>query len=550
MSTLKDKNGVTGLENIGRRHLRRIHRNLPTALLYQEILANREGQIAHLGPIVTRTGHFAELPDRHRYIVANEAGRKNVLWTDATQSMTPQQFGVMFSRLVSYMQNKEAYVQTVWVSAHPKHRVGLRIITETGWHSLFIRNLYRPIHEPGEGSDYSPDFTIAHAPGFISIPDSDGTSTTSFLVLNMGEKALFIGGTSYAGEISQAIFTVAGTILNQKGVFSLRCASNVGKNGDVALFLGRRGTGKTSLATDPDRAFMGDHGHGWDDDGVFAFEKGCYAKVSGISAEDQPELYACTQSFGTILENVTIDPDTTKIDLSDRSLTENTRAAYPATHLPGHVEDGMAGHPKNVFMLTKDAFGVLPPLARLSPEQAVYAFLSSYTSLFTEAKAGPSDPQPQFSACFGTCPIAMAPHEYALSFMEKIKRHEVTCWLMNTGWIGEPYGESERVSIALSRALVNAVTSGALENVEYETDPVFGYEIPVSCPDVPSQMLNPRNMARDSGEFEVRANRLAEEFMKDFDKFGDDMPEEVRSRLSRVMSLENMLDVVDLGFSM
>ena len=550
MTTLKDRNGVTGLENIGRRHLRHIHRNLPTAILYQEIIKNREGQIAHLGPIVTRTGHFSELPERHRYIVSNEAGHRDVLWTDETQGLSQENFASMFARLISYMQNKEAYVQTVWVGQHPEHRIGLRIITETAWHNLVVRNLYAPIHAPGEGSDFVPDFSIAHAPGFISLPDTDGTKTASFVILNLGAKTIFIGGTSYAGEIRQAVFTVASTLLNQKGVFALRCASNVGKHGDTALFLGRRGTGKTSLATDPERRFLGDHGHGWDENGIFAFEKGCYAKVMGVSPEVEPELFACTRSFGTVLENVTIDPDTTMIDLSDRALTENTRAAYPATHLPGHVPDGMAGHPKNIFLLTKDAFGVLPPLARLSPEQAVYAFLSSYTSVFTEAMAGPSNPQPKFSACFGTCPIAMAPHDYAMAFLEKIKKHNVTCWLMNTGWIGEPYGESERVRIALSRALVNAAASGDLDNVEYETDPVFGYEIPKSCPDVPCEVLNPRNIARDKGEFEVRANRLSEEFMKDFDKFGDKMPEEVRSRLSSVLNIEDMLDVVDLGFSM
>ncbi|MEW5735923.1 MAG: phosphoenolpyruvate carboxykinase (ATP) [Thermodesulfobacteriota bacterium] len=547
---LEDRQGTTGLENIGRKHLRHIHRNLPTALLYQEIVKNREGQIAHLGPVVTRTGHFTELPETHRYIVDDGHSRKSVLWTPEIQAITPEQFSAMFARLVSYMQNKEAYVQTIYAGRDEAHRVSLRVITETAWHSLLIRNLYTPIHEPGEGSDFIPDFTVAHAPGFISIPDTDGTRTSSFVVLNLAEKLMFIGGTSYAGEIRQAIFTIVSSLLHERGVFALRCASSVGPAGDTALFLGRRGTGKTSLATDRGRKFLGDHGHAWTKDGIVAFEKGCYAKVSGISPDMEPELFECTGTFGTILENVTIDPDTTRVDLNDRALTENTRAAYPASHLPGHVASGKAAHPKNIFLLTKDAFGVLPPIARLDPEQAVYAFLSSYTSVFKEAAAGPTDPKPKFSACFGTCPLAIPPHEYAMRFLELIREHDVKCWLMNTGWVAEPYGQSERVSIALSRALVRAVVSGALDSVAFEQDPVFGYQVPVTCPDVPEQLLNPRIMAKDKNEFEVRANRLAEEFMKDFEKFGEGMPEEVRNRFSRILVLDDMLDVVDLGFSM
>lgn len=547
---IQDKDGVTGLENVGRKHLRHIHRNLPTAVLYQEIIRNREGQIAHLGPVVTRTGHFTELPENHRYIVDDGRSSHHILWTDSTQAISPDQFNAMFFRLISYMQSKEAYVQTVYAGQDEKTRVSLRVITETAWHNLFIRSLYTPIHEPGEGSEFVPDFTVVHAPGFISVPDTDGTKTSSFVVLNLAEKVMFIGGTSYAGELRQAIFTIVSSLLYEKGIFSMRCASSVGASGDTALFLGRRGTGKTSLATDHERKFLGDHGHGWTDDTFFAFEKGCYAKVSGVDPDKEPELFECIHTFGTILENVSIDPDTTRIDVNDRSLTENTRAAYPSSHLPGRVQSGIAEHPKHIFLLTKDAFGVLPPIARLDPEQAVYAFLSSYTSIFTEAAAGPTDPKPRFSACFGTCPLAIPPHEYALQFLEMIRKHKVSCWLMNTGWVAEPYGQSERVSLSLSRALVRAAVSGALDKVAFEPDPVFGFEIPASCPDIPEKLLNPRSMCRDTNEFEVRANRLAEEFMKDFEKFGEDMPEEVRNRFSRVLVMDDMLDVVDLGFSM
>ncbi len=547
---LKDKSGLKGLEEIGRKHLRRIHRNLPTATLYQEAVKNREGMIAHLGPLVVATAHHTELAPRARYLVRGADTDRDVLWNDSLQGVTGDDFNRMFSRMVSYMQNKEAYVQTLRAGPGNGREVTLRIITENAWHSLFVRNLYTPLHPPGEGMDFVPDFTIAHAPGFISLPDLDNTRSASFVMLHLAAKVLFIGGTAYAGELRQAVFSIVSTLLFHRGVLSIRCASNVGTDGGTALFMGRRGTGKTSLATDPDRKFLGDHGHGWDNDGIFAFEKGCYAKVQGVVQEKEPELFRCTRSFGTILENVAMDPATTRVDLADRSLTENTRAAYPATHLPGHVPEMAAGHPKDVFLLTRDAFGVLPPIARLTPQQAAYAFLSSYTSVFHEDAEGPRDPAPRFSACFGTCPLALPPHEYAMQFMEKIIRHGTRCWIMNTGWVGEPYGKGERLDLSVSRALVRAAASGALDNMPMEEDPVFGFQVPTKCPGVDTRILDPRKMAADPGEYEIRANRLAQEFMADFSRFGGGMPEDVRSTLSDVLTVEDPLDVVDLGFSM
>ena len=547
---LKDKTGVKGLEEIGRKYLRRIHRNLPTAMLYQEAVKNREGMIAHLGPLVVHTAHHTELSPRCRYLVQCADMDRDVLWNDSLQGISVDDFSRLFSRMISYMKNKEAYVQTLRAGSGEGREVTLRIITENAWHSLFVRNLYTPLHPPGQGMDFVPDFTIAHAPGFISMSDLDNTKSASFIMLHLGARVMFIGGTSYAGEIRQAVFSIVSTLLFRRGVLSLRCASNVGADGGTALFLGRRGTGKTSLATEPGRKFLGDHGHGWDGDGVFAFEKGCYAKVLGVLADKEPELFQCTRSFGTILENVAMDPDSTRVDLADRSLTENTRAAYPATHLSGHVPEMAAGHPKDVFLLTRDAFGVLPPIARLTPQQAAYAFLSSYTSVFHEDSQGPRDPAPRFSSCFGTCPLALPPHEYAMRFMEKIVRHGTRCWIMNTGWAGEPYGKGDRIDQSLSRTLVRAATSGVLDSVPMEEDPVFGFRIPSQCPGVESRLLDPRQLAADPGEYEIRANRLAQEFMADFSRFGGEMPEDVRSTLSDILSFEDPLDLVDLGFSM
>ncbi|MBF0120422.1 MAG: phosphoenolpyruvate carboxykinase (ATP) [Desulfobacterales bacterium] len=541
---LNYKEGLLDLESITKKHLRRIYRNLHTPVLYEDIIKNREGELAHLGPIVVRTGHYTERNHEDKFIVKEPVCEGKINWNEKTKEISIEHFNNLLYRLLAYLQNKDVYFQDSYLGNDPRHRIPLRIITETAWHSLYARNMYVQISTQKEFEEFKPEFTIIHVPGFHAIPDIDGTRSSSFIITSMGQKVVLIGGTSYAGEIREAAISISNFLLSEKGLFTLRCSANMGTNGDVAIFLGRAGTGRSTLATDPERRIVGDYEHAWTDDGLFSLDGGCYPKILNTSKED-PLIYQATRRFGTILENVFIDPETKRVDLTDKRLTENLRACYPISHIPNAVREGICGHPSNIFLLTCDAFGVLPPLARLTTEQTVFAFLSSYTSRFTEKKGEMTEPNPVFSVCFGASPISIQPHEYAKTFMEKIKKHNVTCWLMNTGWVGEPCGNSERIKISCSRALINAVVTGKLKDVEYETDPVFQFEIPKECPGIPANILNPRMAAKDEGEYEVRANRLAYEFMKDYSQFETLMPETMRSMLSNIISIKDSVDLLE-----
>jgi phosphoenolpyruvate carboxykinase (ATP) len=384
-----------------------------------------------------------------------------------------------------------------------------------------------------------------HIPGFQAIPEADGTHSPAFVIFSFGQKAAFICGTSHAGEIRQAMFTIFTYRFPHDSVFVMRSSANIGADGDVAIFMGRGGTGKTALSVDPDRKLVGDHQHGWSDRGIFNLERGAYAKVLNISSEDQPEIHRCTRTHGTILENVSIDIETGRIDLNDDALTENTRAAYPLSHLQNVVSERVVGHPRNIFLLTCDAMGVLPPIARLSPEMAVYAFLSGYTSRFLEPESGPGEPDIEFETCFGGSSLTLPAHVCGNLLMERIRKHDVKCWLLNTGWIGEPRGAGDRIEIAQTRRLIGAAVSGELDDVAYEVDPVFSFEIPGECPGIPAGFLNPRNVTRDEGEYELRAVQLAKKFMEDFAKYEEEMPENMRTMLSDVLSLDDSYDLLD-----
>lgn len=538
------------LESFGRKHLRRIHRNLPTPVLYEKIVTNHEGQLAHLGPVVIRTGHYTEMQPEDKFIVKDAFSEEKVFWSDEKNELSENHFNTLLHRLLAYMHDKEAYVQDCLLGSVPEHQVPIRIITENAWHSLFARNMYYQIHDLEQLEAFTPDFTIIHVPGFNAIPEQDGTNSSAFVIFHLSQKLVLIGGSSYAGEIRQAVFTIA-SYLMPESVFCMRCSANVGPEGDVAIFLGREETGKTTLAVDANRRLLGDHVHGWTDAGIFNLEWGGYAKLFGLSAEAQPYIYNCTRRFGTLLENVTIDPDARRIDLSEGSLTRNTRGVYPISHLPNAIHGGVFDPPKHLFLLTCDAFGVLPAIARLTPEQAVYAFLSAYTSKFMQTESGEFEPQVMFNVCFGDTAIAFPAYAYGMQLLEKIKTHKTECWLMNTGWIGEPSERGERISIRYSRALVNAAVSGAFKDVEFETDPVFQYEIPKASPsaDIPQAILNPREAAADAGDYELRANRLVGEFMKDFAQYEDKMPEDMRTMLSQIISVDDTLDLEEFGFS-
>ncbi len=539
------------IQALGLKHLRRIKRNLPTPSLYEEIINNREGQIAHLGPVVVRTGHDAEVDLADRFIVKDPESETAIFWSEEKNELSENQFNSLFNRLVSYLHNKDVYVQDCYYGSVDEYRIPIRVVTENAWLSLFARNMFYQVSELSELEKFEPEFTIVHIPGFHAIPETDGTNSASFVIISLARKMALIGGTTYAGQLKQTVFTIASYLLPDS-VFCMRCSANVGESGDVAIFLGREETGKTTLAVDSKRRLLGDHAHGWCNEGIFNLEWGGYAKVFAVDKSKQPYIYECTRKFGTVLENVSIDMETRRLKLSDGLLTENTRAAYPITHIPGAIRGGIHKHPKNLFLLTCDAFGVIPPIARLTPEQAVYAFLSAYTSKFKKTEGGEVEPEVMFNVCFGDSALAFPAFIYGQKLMEKIKANNVKCWLMNTGWSGEPYTRGERIPIEVSRKLVHAAVSGAFDEVSYETDPIFQYEIPESCPAAPelNDILNPRKIAEDEGEYELRANRLVAEFVKDFEQFGDHVPDDMREMLSQIISVDDKFDIEESGFSL
>ncbi len=535
----------------GLAYLQQIRRNQTTGALYEEIVKHREGQIAHLGAMVVRTGHDSEMPLSDKFIVKDAVSDQKVFWDNNKNELSEHYFKMLYNRLHAYMYNKTAYIQDCMVGSVEEYAMPIRVITETAWHSLFARNMFYQIPDLPPLDQFDPAFTVIHVPGFHAIPEMDGTNTASFVIISLANKMIIIGGTSYAGEIKQAVFTMVNHLVPED-VFVMRCSANVGPEDDVAIFMGREETGKTALAVDPARRFLGDHSLGWSEKGVFNLDWGGYAKIYGIQENTQPYIYACTRKFGTVLENVSIDPTTRKIDTSDNRLTENTRAAFPISHLPNVIREGLYGHPKNLFLLTCDAFGVLPLIARLTPEQAVYAFLSAYTSKFKQTKNGQMEPEVMFDVCFGDAALALPAYAYGQKLLENIKTYRIKCWLVNTGWSGEPYTRGERIKIGYSRALIRAAISGEFNSVRWEVDPVFQFEFPAESPDesIPAEMLSPRKSAADAGEYEMRANRLVSEFVKDFKKFEQYIPEEMRVMLSQVISVDDSFDFEDYDFNL
>ena len=507
------------LEALGFKNLGQIEWNASTPHLYEEIVRRQEGNIAHLGPVATRTGHHMGRSPDDRFIVKEPSSEDKIWWGRVNKGIEEEKFMNLFYRLQAYLQNKDVFIQDCYAGAAPDYKIPIRVITETAWHSLFARNMFIQMKTEEEARDHSPEFTIINVPRFNALPELDGTSSEAFILLHLGRKLVLIGGTSYAGEIKKSIFTMLNYVFPQGSVLSMHCSANVGDDDDPAIFFGLSGTGKTTLSADPNRRLVGDDEHGWSDQGIFNFEGGCYAKVIRLSREAEPEIYECTRKFGTILENVSLDHDSRRLDLDDSSLTENTRAAYPISHIPSALREGFCGHPKNVIMLTCDAFGVMPPVARLTPEQAVYHFLSGYTAKVAGTELGVKEPQTTFSACFGAPFMVLPPVVYAKLFMKKVQIHEAKCWLLNTGWVGDPYGEKERVKIAYSRALIRGILSVALDAEEFERDSIFGFMIPKACEGVPSDILNPRNCTSDKDRYEERAKKLAADFKENFTQF-------------------------------
>jgi phosphoenolpyruvate carboxykinase (ATP) len=530
MRTELSTNREESLKALGLSNLGSVYWDLSTAALYEEAIRRYEGIVSHLGPLVMRTGQYTGRLPKDKFLVREPSSENKIWWGKVNRPFEIDRFKALKNRLCAYLQGKDIFIQSCYAGADEQFRVPIRIISERASHALFARTMFIREFDPEKLARHRPEFTVLHAPNFHADPETDGTRSEAFVILHFGERLILIGGTAYAGEIKKSIFTVMNYLLPDSGVMPMHCSANYGKDeDDVAIFFGLSGTGKTTLSADPDRMLIGDDEHGWSDHGVFNFEGGCYAKVIRLSREGEPEIYETTRRFGTILENVAIDNRTRRIDLNDGSLTENTRAAYPITHIPNIARAGMANHPKNIIMLTCDAFGVLPPIALLTREQAMYHFLSGYTAKVAGTEAGVTEPQATFSPCFGAPFMALPPSRYAQLLGARIEAHNAAVWLINTGWIGGRYGEGERIELALTRAMVRAVLSGKLNNTETQLEPIFGLHIPVAVPEVPSEILNPKDTWREAGAYDRKARELAKMFETNFHENAADAPQEVKN---------------------
>ena len=519
-----------GLDNHGLSNLHLAYWNLPTEALYEEISFRREARITRMGPIVANTGKHTARSATDKFVVREASTEDHIWWGEYNRPFSTEKFNDLYNRMQGFLQGRDVFVQDCYAGADPAYRMPIRIITELAWHSHFARNMFILPETREEYRRHIPDFTILCVPSFKGIPQIDGTPANTFIVLNFAARMCIIGNTAYAGEIKKSVFTILNYLLPLDGVMPMHCSANIGSGGDSAIFFGLSGTGKTTLSADPQRRLIGDDEHGWSDEGVFNFEGGCYAKVIQLSAAAEPQIYACTRKFGTILENVAFDPVTRIIDLDDESITENTRASYPLDYIANAVPEKLGGHPKNIILLTCDASGVMPPIAKLTPDQALYQFISGYTSKIAGTEVGlGKEPEMTFSTCFGAPFMVHHPSFYADLLKRKILKYDVHCWLVNTGWIGGPYGIGKRISIRYTRALLNAALGARLLDVKFATDPVFGFSVPQSCDDVPSHVLNPGDSWPDKAAYMHRYRELASRYVENFKKFEAGCPPEIRN---------------------
>jgi phosphoenolpyruvate carboxykinase (ATP) len=471
---------------------------------------------------VCRTGAHTGRSPNDKFVVREPSSEGHIHWGSVNKPIDQANFEALKRDMLAYLSTRELYVQDLYAGADPSYRLPVRFIQEHAWHNLFVRNLF--IVPPDEDmAAFEAEFAVITAPGFKADPARHGTRSDVAIVLNMGTREVLIAGTSYAGENKKSIFTVLNYILPLQNVLSMHCSANIGQTGDCALFFGLSGTGKTTLSSDPQRRLIGDDEHGWSDHGVFNFEGGCYAKMIRLSEEAEPQIYATTRRFGTVLENVTINPETRELDFDEASVTENTRGAYPIDFIENSVPSGMGGHPRTIVMLTADAFGVLPPIARLSPEAAMYHFLSGYTAKVAGTEKGVKDPAATFSTCFGAPFLPLNPNVYARGLGERIARHNARVWLVNTGWTGGPFGVGSRMKIAYTRAMISAALSGALDNEGYLRHPIFNLDMPTSCLDVPVKVLDPRGTWSDKAAYDAQARKLASMFIDNFKTFEADV---------------------------
>ena len=507
----------------------RVHRNLTPSQLYEHAVRRREGVLTASGPFAAITSPHTGRSPNDKFIVREPSSSDHIWWGKVNQPIAPAHYERLKTDVEAHLQGQELFVRDVYAGADPSYRLPIRFVTPNAWHALFVYNMFlRPAD--GDLSRFKPGFHVLHAPELLADPAIHGTRSGTFIVINLAERTILIGGTRYAGELKKSIFSILNYLLPRQGVLSMHCSANVGSPpaGDCALFFGLSGTGKTTLSADPERQLIGDDEHGWSDHGIFNFEGGCYAKVIRLSRDSEPEIYATTEMFGTVLENVDVDPETGAIDLNSQRITENTRASYPIHYIPNHVPEGMAGHPRHVIFLTCDAFGVMPPIAKLTPQQAMYHFLSGYTAKVAGTERGVTEPKETFSACFGAPFLPLRPGVYAKMLGDRIARHGVQCWLVSTGWTGGPHGVGQRMKLAHTRTMIRAALAGELDRVSTRRDPVFGVEVPQQVRGVPDQVLDPRQTWTDHAAYDQQAHKLAELFRTNFEQFADDVPAAVR----------------------
>ena len=513
--------GMQTLDSLGLTPSGQVHWNLVQTVLIDTAVRRGEGQLAEMGPFCAVTSPHTGRSPNDKFVVKEPGSEKDVDWGKVNQPIDGGKFDLLLSDVRAYLNERnDLFVQDLYCGADPSYRLSVRYVSPSAWHMSFVRNMFiRP--DVADLASFDPNFTVLHAPDFAADPARHGTRTGTFIVLNLAKRMILIGGTKYAGELKKAMFTVMNYYLPKQGVLSMHCSANTGEGGDTALFFGLSGTGKTTLSADPDRFLIGDDEHGWSKDGTFNFEGGCYAKVINLSPEGEPDIYRTTQMFGTVLENVVLDPVTRRVRFEDQSITENTRASYPLHYIKNHVPSGRGDHPKNVVFLTADAFGVLPPIAKLSRDQAMYYFLSGYTAKVAGTERGVIEPQATFSSCFGAVFLVWHATRYAEMLGKLIDQHGSQVWLLNTGWTGGAFGVGKRMKLSHTRAMVSAILSGELLRTPTDTDPVFGLAIPKKVPDVPAEVLNPRNTWPDKSGYDAQAKKLAEMFRKNFEKFGD-----------------------------
>jgi len=505
-----------------------VHWNLNPAELYEHAVRNGEAELTKDGAIRVLTGQYTGRSPKDKFTVEQAPSNEKIWWGDINQPTTPELFAHMHKKVLDHLSHaRNLYVLDAFAGADEKHRLPIRIVSEVAYHGLFSWNMFRRATQE-ELANHKPEFTVLAAPSLIARPDVDGTRTGTFIGVNIEEKLIIIVGSMYSGEVKKGIFSVMNYLLPEKGVMPMHCSANIGSNGESAVFFGLSGTGKTTLSADASRTLIGDDEHGWSEDGIFNFEGGCYAKTINLSPEGEPEIYATTKMFGTILENVPLREDRSP-DFDDTRYTQNTRCSYPLHYIPNASETGKGGHPKNVVFLTADAFGVLPPISKLSPEQAMYHFISGYTAKVAGTERGVTEPQATFSACFGAPFMPLHPTVYAELLAEKIKEHGSQVWLVNTGWTGGPHGVGSRMNLSYTRRMVNAALDGELDDVEFTEEPFFGLMIPTSVPDVPDEVLNPKATWEDKAAYDEKAKALAAMFKKNFEEFADRASAEILS---------------------